>query len=73
MGDAYSRAVLGTIGPVVGLMSTRRRRSQRQRLNEGSLPAFAGNEELNFVATSRGATSFPEQLDVIVTDGSQVT
>jgi glycerol-3-phosphate acyltransferase PlsX len=62
MGDAYSRAVLGTVGPVVGLMSIGEEEAKGNDLTKEAFPLLREMTFLNFMETSRGATFFPGQL-----------
>ncbi|HSS19268.1 MAG TPA: phosphate acyltransferase PlsX [Pyrinomonadaceae bacterium] len=69
MGDAYSRAVLGTIGPVVGLMSIGEEEAKGNDLTKEAFPLLRELSSLNFVGNVEGRDVFSGAVDVIVTDG----
>ncbi len=69
MGDAYSRAVLGTIRPVVGLMSIGEEEAKGNDLTKEAFPLLRALKSLNFVGNVEGRDVFSGQVDVIVTDG----
>ncbi|MDQ6652734.1 MAG: phosphate acyltransferase PlsX, partial [Acidobacteriota bacterium] len=69
MGDAYSRAVLGTIGPVVGLMSIGEEEAKGNDLTKEAFPLLREMKSLNFVGNVEGRDVFSGAVDVIVTDG----
>jgi glycerol-3-phosphate acyltransferase PlsX len=69
MGDAYSRAVLGTIGPVVGLMSIGEEEAKGNDLTKEAFPLLREMTSLNFIGNVEGRDLFSGAVDVIVTDG----
>ncbi len=69
MGDAYSRSVLGTIGPVVGLMSIGEEEAKGNDLTKEAFPLLREMKSLNFVGNVEGRDVFSGAVDVIVTDG----
>jgi glycerol-3-phosphate acyltransferase PlsX len=69
MGDAYSRAVLGTIGPVVGLMSIGEEEAKGNDLTKEAFPLLREMTSLNFMGNVEGRDVFSGAVDVIVTDG----
>jgi glycerol-3-phosphate acyltransferase PlsX len=69
MGDAYSRSVLGTIGPVVGLMSIGEEEAKGNDLTKEAFPLLREMKFLNFVGNVEGRDVFSGAVDVIVTDG----
>jgi phosphate acyltransferase len=69
MGDAYSRAVLGTIGPVVGLMSIGEEEAKGNDLTKEAFPLLRAMKNLNFMGNVEGRDVFSGAVDVIVTDG----
>ncbi len=69
MGDAYSRAVLGTIGPVVGLMSIGEEEAKGNDLTKEAFPLLREMKTLNFMGNVEGRDLFSGAVDVIVTDG----
>jgi phosphate acyltransferase len=69
MGDAYSRAVLGTIGPAVGLMSIGEEEAKGNDLTKEAFPLLRAMKSLNFVGNVEGRDVFSGAVDVIVTDG----
>jgi len=69
MGDAYSRAVLGTQRPTVGLMSIGEEEAKGNELTKEAFPLMRDLESLNFVGNVEGRDVFTGQVDVIVTDG----
>jgi glycerol-3-phosphate acyltransferase PlsX len=69
MGDAYSRSVLGTIKPTVGLMSIGEEEAKGNELTKEAFPLLRRLTEINFVGNVEGRDVFSGQVDVIVTDG----
>src|SRR5882762_3371780 len=69
MGDAYSRAVLGTINPVVGLMSIGEEEAKGNDLTKEAFPLLREMKSLNFMGNVEGRDVFSGAVDVIVTDG----
>jgi glycerol-3-phosphate acyltransferase PlsX len=69
MGDAYSRSVLGTVGPVVGLMSIGEEEAKGNDLTKEAFPLLRELKSLNFVGNVEGRDVFSGAVDVIVTDG----
>jgi phosphate acyltransferase len=69
MGDAYSRAVLGTVKPVVGLMSIGEEEAKGNDLTKEAFPLLREMSSLNFVGNVEGRDVFSGAVDVIVTDG----
>ena len=69
MGDAYSRAVLGTIKPTVGLMSIGEEEAKGNDLTKEAFPLLRQITSLNFVGNVEGRDVFSGAVDVIVTDG----
>lgn len=69
MGDAYSRAVLGTHRPTVGLMSIGEEEAKGNELTKEAFPLLRELSSLNFVGNVEGRDVFTGQVDVIVTDG----
>jgi glycerol-3-phosphate acyltransferase PlsX len=69
MGDAYSRAVLGTIRPVVGLMSIGEEEAKGNDLTKEAFPLLRAMKNLNFMGNVEGRDVFSGAVDVIVTDG----
>jgi glycerol-3-phosphate acyltransferase PlsX len=69
MGDAYSRAVLGTVKPSVGLMSIGEEEAKGNDLTKEAFPLLRQLQELNFVGNVEGRDVFAGMVDVIVTDG----
>jgi glycerol-3-phosphate acyltransferase PlsX len=69
MGDAYSRAVLGTISPVVGLMSIGEEEAKGNDLTKEAFPLLREMTSLNFMGNVEGRDVFSGAVDVIVTDG----
>jgi len=69
MGDAYSRSVLGTIGPIVGLMSIGEEEAKGNDLTKEAFPLLREMKSLNFVGNVEGRDVFSGAVDVIVTDG----
>src|SRR5690348_3420890 len=68
MGDAYSRSVLGTDKPSVGLMSIGEEEAKGNDLTKEAFPLLR-ELELNFVGNVEGRDVFSGEVDVIVTDG----
>jgi glycerol-3-phosphate acyltransferase PlsX len=69
MGDAYSRAVLGTNRPSVGLMSIGEEEAKGNDLTKEAFPLMRDLTSLNFVGNVEGRDVFTGGVDVIVTDG----
>src|ERR1044071_2777984 len=69
MGDAYSRSVLGTQRPSVGLMSIGEEEAKGNDLTKEAFPLMRDVQSLNFVGNVEGRDVFTGQVDVIVTDG----
>jgi phosphate acyltransferase len=69
MGDAYSRSVLGTHRPTVGLMSIGEEEAKGNDLTKEAFPLLRELQSLNFVGNVEGRDVFTGQVDVIVTDG----
>jgi glycerol-3-phosphate acyltransferase PlsX len=69
MGDAYSRAVLGTVRPVVGLMSIGEEEAKGNDLTKEAFPLLRAMSSLNFMGNVEGRDLFSGGVDVIVTDG----
>ena len=69
MGDAYSRSVLGTTKPSVGLMSIGEEEAKGNDLTKESFPLLRQIRGLNFVGNVEGRDVFSGSVDVIVTDG----
>ena len=69
MGDAYSRSVLGTVRPVVGLMSIGEEEAKGNDLTKEAFPLLREMKSLNFVGNVEGRDLFSGAVDVIVTDG----
>ena len=69
MGDAYSRAVLGTVKPAVGLMSIGEEEAKGNDLTKEAFPLLREMSGLNFVGNVEGRDLFSGAVDVIVTDG----
>jgi glycerol-3-phosphate acyltransferase PlsX len=69
MGDAYSRAVLGTLKPTVGLMSIGEEEAKGNDLTKEAFPLLRDLGSLNFVGNVEGRDVFTGAVDVIVTDG----
>ena len=69
MGDAYSRSVLGTQRPTVGLMSIGEEEAKGNDLTKEAFPLMRELTSLNFVGNVEGRDVFTGQVDVIVTDG----
>ena len=69
MGDAYSRAVLGTAKPSVALMSIGEEEMKGNDLTKEAFPLLRGLRNLNFVGNVEGRDVFTGAVDVIVTDG----
>jgi glycerol-3-phosphate acyltransferase PlsX len=69
MGDAYSRAVLGTTSPVVGLMSIGEEEAKGNDLTKEAFPLLKEMHSLNFMGNVEGRDVFSGAVDVIVTDG----
>src|SRR5215510_10414063 len=68
MGDAYSRAVLGTDKPSIGLMSIGEEEVKGNELTKEAFPLLK-KSNLNFVGNVEGRDVFSGAVDVIVTDG----
>jgi phosphate acyltransferase len=69
MGDAYSRAVLGTVKPSVGLMSIGEEEAKGNDLTKEAFPLLRQLSNVNFVGNVEGRDVFAGDVDVIVTDG----
>ena len=69
MGDAYSRSVLGTMQPAVGLMSIGEEEVKGNDLTKEAFPLLRALHGLNFVGNVEGRDVFSGKVDVIVTDG----
>jgi glycerol-3-phosphate acyltransferase PlsX len=69
MGEAYSRSVLGTQRPIVGLMSIGEEEAKGNDLTKEAFPLLKELSSLNFVGNVEGCDVFSGQVDVIVTDG----
>jgi phosphate acyltransferase len=69
MGDAYSRSVLGTHRPTVGLMSIGEEEAKGNDLTKEAFPLLRELQSLNFVGNVEGRDVFTGQVDVIITDG----
>jgi glycerol-3-phosphate acyltransferase PlsX len=69
MGDAYSRSVLGTERPKVGLMSIGEEEAKGNDLTKEAFPLLRELQSLNFVGNVEGRDVFTGEVDVIVTDG----
>ena len=69
MGDAYSRAVLGTHKPTVGMMSIGEEEAKGNDLTKEAFPLLRDLGSLNFVGNVEGRDVFTGAVDVIVTDG----
>jgi phosphate acyltransferase len=69
MGDAYSRSVLGTTRPSVGLMSIGEEEAKGNDLTKEAFPLLRKLSSLNFVGNVEGRDVFSGLVDVIVTDG----
>ena len=69
MGDAYTRAVLGTHRPVVGLMSIGEEEAKGNDLTKEAFPMLRQMSGLNFVGNVEGRDLFSGAVDVLVTDG----
>src|SRR5918912_2043807 len=69
MGDAYARAVLGTMRPTVGLMSIGEEEAKGNDLTKEAFPLLRELSTLNFVGNVEGRDVFTGQVDVIITDG----
>ena len=68
MGDAYSRSVLGTDRPSVGLMSIGEEEAKGNDLTKEAFPLLR-ELDINFVGNVEGRDVFSGMVDVIVTDG----
>jgi phosphate acyltransferase len=69
MGDAYSRSVLGTVKPSVGLMSIGEEEAKGNDLTKEAFPLLRKLSNINFVGNVEGRDVFSGMVDVIVTDG----
>lgn len=69
MGDAYSRSVLGTVNPSIGLMSIGEEEAKGNELTKEAFPQLRELSDLNFVGNVEGRDVFSGEVDVIVTDG----
>jgi phosphate acyltransferase len=69
MGDAYSRSVLGTVRPSIGLMSIGEEEAKGNDLTKEAFPLLRKLSNINFVGNVEGRDVFAGMVDVIVTDG----
>jgi glycerol-3-phosphate acyltransferase PlsX len=69
MGDAYSRSVLGTVKPSVGLMSIGEEEAKGNDLTKEAFPLLRQLSTINFVGNVEGRDVFSGMVDVIITDG----
>ncbi|HEY8227961.1 MAG TPA: phosphate acyltransferase PlsX [Pyrinomonadaceae bacterium] len=69
MGDAYSRSVLGTPKPSIGLMSIGEEEAKGNDLTKEAFPLLRQLSNINFVGNVEGRDVFSGMVDVIVTDG----
>lgn len=69
MGDAYSRTVLGTLRPTIGLMSIGEEEVKGNELTKEAFPLLRDLSNVNFVGNVEGRDVFTGAVDVIVTDG----
>jgi glycerol-3-phosphate acyltransferase PlsX len=69
MGDAYSRAVLGTVRPALGLMSIGEEEAKGNDLTKEAFPLLREMNSLNFIGNVEGRDVFSGSVDVIITDG----
>src|ERR1044072_2369977 len=69
MGEAYSRSVLGTQRPTVGLMSIGEEEAKGNDLTKEAFPLLRELKSFNFVGNVEGRDVFSGQVDVILTDG----
>ena len=69
MGDAYSRSVLGTVKPSIGLMSIGEEEAKGNDLTKEAFPLLRQLSNINFVGNVEGRDVFSGAVDVIVTDG----
>jgi phosphate acyltransferase len=69
MGEAYSRSVLGTVKPSVGLMSIGEEEAKGNDLTKEAFPLLRQLSNINFVGNVEGRDVFSGMVDVIVTDG----
>lgn len=69
MGEAYSRAVLSTIKPAIGLMSIGEEEAKGNDLTKEAFPLLREMRSLNFLGNMEGRDVFSGLVDVIVTDG----
>lgn len=69
MGDAYTRSVLGTLRPTVGMMSIGEEEGKGNDLTKEAFPLLRELSSLNFVGNVEGRDVFTGEVDVIVTDG----
>ena len=69
MGDAYSRSVLGTVKPSVGMMSIGEEEAKGNDLTKEAFPLLRKLSNINFVGNVEGRDVFSGMVDVIVTDG----
>jgi len=69
MGEAYSRSVLGTVKPSVGLMSIGEEEAKGNDLTKEAFPLLRRLSSINFVGNVEGRDVFAGMVDVIVTDG----
>jgi glycerol-3-phosphate acyltransferase PlsX len=69
MGDAYSRSVLGTVKPSVGLMSIGEEEAKGNDLTKEAFPLLRAVEQHQLRRQRRRTRRFSGMVDVIVTDG----
>src|SRR5688500_17004127 len=65
MGDAYSRSVLGTVKPSVGLMSIGEEEAKGNDLTKEAFPLLRQLSNINFVGNVEGRDVFSGMVDVI--------
>ena len=61
--------MLGTVGPVVGLMSIGEEEAKGNDLTKEAFPLLREMSSLNFMGNVEGRDVFSGAVDVIVTDG----
>lgn len=69
MGEAYTRAVMGTHKPSVGLMSIGEEEAKGNDLTKEAFPLLKESKSINFFGNVEGRDVFKGVIDVIVTDG----
>jgi glycerol-3-phosphate acyltransferase PlsX len=69
MGDAYSRSVLGTVNPSVGLMSIGEEEAKGNDLTKEAFPQLRELSDLNFVGNVEAHEMIGHVADVVVCDG----